>query len=536
MHVVPSSPRRRRAYLIVVAAVAGLLAACTTKTGGHGASTSSGASSGPASATRGTSASPPAQPDAVDFSNCAKLINLSAAGISPDRRDKLHFGCGRLQVPIDYAHPAGATISVQIIRIHYDDQPHRIGSLIVNPGGPGGSGVFLAISLAGSLSDDVLQHFDIVGFDPRGVGLSSPIKCQTDRQETQALAFDGDVRTAAGMKAAKRQAATFAQSCAAKYGRALAHYDTVETARDMDRIRAAVGDDSMNYLGFSYGTELGAVYAHLFPKRIRVAVLDGAVDPLTAGNAIASNEQQLAGFESAFDQFAADCAKRAACKKLGNPRAAVEALEKRANATPIPTSEHGDTRRATGGNVLYAVLSALYSQQLWPKLGTALLDARHGDAKGLFELDDSYSERGSDGHYSNLLDVFQVVNCNDQNSDPSDAVIKRTAAKWAKQYPLFGLWSAPSLFGCQAWQKQRHPLPPETAAGSKPILVIGNVHDPATPYAGAVHLARTLRSAVLLSWNGQGHTSYGQSDCIDAKVNAYLISGTVPAPHTTCPR
>jgi pimeloyl-ACP methyl ester carboxylesterase len=537
VHVV-LPPRRARSRLIAAVVVtAGLLAACTAKTNGHprdGSPPPSTTASSSASSAPGTTSATSAP--TVQFSNCASLFNLSAAGIPAARRTKLHFDCGRLPVPLDYSHPQGAKITIEVLRIHYDDQSHRIGSLLVNPGGPGGSGVFLAISLAATLSDDVLQHFDIVGFDPRGVGLSSPIKCQSDKQETQAMAFTADVRTAAGLAAAKQQAATFARSCVAKYGAALAHYNTVETARDMDRIRAAVGDTTTNYLGFSYGTELGAVYAHLFPTRIRVAVLDGAVDPLTTGNAITSNEQQIQGFESAFDQFAANCVKQPACKALGDPRAAVTALAQKANKTPIPSSDHSDTRRATGGNVIYAALSALYSQQLWPELGTALIDAQHGDAKGMFELDDRYSERDSDGHYSNLLDVFQVVGCNDQQSDPSDAAVRQAAAKWATRYPLFGLWAAPSLLQCQPWPKARHPIPPETAAGSKPILVVGNLHDPATPYAGAVHLTQTLRTGVLLSWDGQGHTSYGQSSCIDAKVNAYLINDAVPPAHLTCPR
>lgn len=516
--------------LIAALAVLALLAGCTSSISGRGSQAPVGSGSTPIPPSTG------AAPPKLTFSDCSALFNLSAVGIPSDRLGKLHFDCGRLPVPIDYGKPDGPTLRIEVLRVHYDDQPHRIGSLLVNPGGPGGSGVFLALSLAASLDTDVLQHFDIIGFDPRGVGLSTPIKCYTDAEETQALAFDADVRTAAGLSAAKKQAATFAQSCVAKYGSNLAYYNTVDTARDTDRIRAAVGDDKLNYLGFSYGTELGAVYAHLFPKQIRTAVLDGAVDPVTTGNPIASNEQQIAGFEGAFDQFAADCRSRSACRSLGDPRQAVEALVKQADADPIPSSNSSDDRRATGGNVLYAVISALYSEELWPDLGTALIEAQHGDARGLFELDDRYSERTNDGHYSNLLDVFQAVSCNDQKSDPTDAQIQAAATRWAAQYPLFGLWSAPSLFQCQAWPKTREPVPPETAAGSAPILVVGNLHDPATPYAGAVHMAATLRTGVLLTWNGQGHTSYGQSPCIDDKVNAYLIDGTVPAAHTTCAR
>jgi pimeloyl-ACP methyl ester carboxylesterase len=512
-----------------------LLAACTTTERGKGTRASGPPATGtPTSSASGTAPTPGG--GTLELTDCAGLINLSAAGIPPQRRDKLNFDCGRVQVPVDYTRPGGTKMSIAVIRVRHKDQPQRIGSLLVNPGGPGGSGFFLAISLAASLPDEVLQHFDVVGFDPRGVGLSAPLRCETDRDETQALALDVDVRTASGLAQAKSVARRFASGCKAKYGSALAHYNTVETAMDMDRIRAATGDDKLNYLGFSYGTELGAVYAHLFPQRIRVAVLDGAVDPQTTGDAVASGEQQIAGFESSFDQFAADCATRPACKPLGNARNAVAALVHAARAAPIASSRAGDKRKATGGNVLYAVLSALYSKQLWPVLASALIAAEHGDAKGLFALDDEYSERDPDGHYSNILDVFQAVSCNDQKSDPTDPVIQAAAARWATRFPLFGLWSAATLFQCQTWPKARHPIPPETAPGSEPILVVGNLHDPATPYAGAVNMARTLGTGVLLTWDGEGHTSYLQSRCIDDKVDAYLIDATPPAPNTTCPR
>jgi pimeloyl-ACP methyl ester carboxylesterase len=237
--------------------------------------------------------------------------------------------------------------------------------------------VNLAVGLAGALSTDILQHFDVVGFDPRGVGLSASVKCMTTAQADQLLALDADVRTPSGLRAAKQISAGLAASCYAKYGSAIAYYDTVDTARDMDRIRAALGDSTMNYLGFSYGTELGAVYAHLFPKTIRVAALDGAVDPRW-NDLVSSYGAQTAGFEQAFDQFAADCLTQDPCRELGNPRQAVYAIRDRAATSPIPSSNSHDQRRATAGLVLYGVLQALYSRDLWPDLGRALLAGRRG--------------------------------------------------------------------------------------------------------------------------------------------------------------
>jgi pimeloyl-ACP methyl ester carboxylesterase len=517
--------------LAVMLVTLGLLVGCTTTTGGRGAE-----GTGPAPTpvpTGGTAQSGSAPGSLPKFSDCSRLLDLGR--IPKDRRRKLTVECARLQVPVDYAKPTGATISIALLRIHYADQPQRIGSLLVNPGGPGGSGVNLAVSLAGSVSTDVLRHFDIVGFDPRGVGLSTPVKCLSTSQEDRLLALDTDVRTAAGLRAAKQVYADFAAACNATYGSAIARYDTVDTARDMDRIRAALGEATMNYLGFSYGTELGAVYAHLFPNSIRAAALDGAVDP-KSDDLVSWTRVQTSGFEQAFDQFASDCVTKDPCRQLGNPRQAVYAIRDRAATNPIPSSDRRDPRRATASLVLNGVLQALYSRELWPALATALLEARNGDARGLLSLADEYSGRDESGQYSNLLDVYFAVTCNDLANDPGDTTIQAMGRAWAKQYPMFGLWTAASLAQCVAWQKQRTPIPPETASRSAPILVVGNLHDPATPYAGAVNLTKELGSAALMSWNGQGHTSYLEgSTCVDRAVDSYLISRTLPSPNTTCP-
>ena len=513
----------------VVLVVLGLLVACTTTTTGNG--TGADGNTPPPSPSPAGSAAQSAAP--LEFNDCSRLLDLGR--VSEDRRKKLTVECARIQVPLDYARPGGTQISIALLRIHYADQPQRVGSLLVNPGGPGGSGVNLAVGLAGELSTDVLQRFDIVGFDPRGVGLSAPVKCMSTAQEDQLLSLDTDVRTTAGLRAAKQLFAGFAASCNAKYGATIGHYDTVDTARDMDRIRVALGDATMSYLGFSYGTELGAVYAHLFPKRIRVAALDGAVDPKLDG-LVSQSSAQVAGFEQAFDQFAADCVTRDPCRELGDPRQAVYAIRDQAATSPIRSSDAQDPRRATASLVLLGVLQALYSRDLWPTLGTALLAARGGDAKGLLALADDYADRDESGQYSNFLDVYFTVTCNDLAADPDDATIQAMGRAWATQYPMFGLWQAAGLTQCSGWQKQRTPIPPETAASSAPILVVGNLHDPATPYAGAVNLTKELGRASLLSWNGEGHTSYLEgSTCVDRAVNAYLINKTLPTPNTTCP-
>jgi pimeloyl-ACP methyl ester carboxylesterase len=524
-----------RRSLAVAAVAATVLTGCTATVSGRGIAQPPGSSSGTSPAPTGpapSSALPPPQPAA--FTDCSSLFNLSAVSFPPGRKDRLSFSCARLSVPLDYNDPGADPITLELVKVH-DSANNTGNALVVNPGGPGGSGVELAIGLAAQVSDKLLSRFDLLGFDPRGVGLSSPISCISDSEKDRINAAAPDVLTAAGLGQAKKLAQDVASACTARYGSSLADFNTVQTAKDMDRIRAALGQDKLSYLGFSYGTELGSVYAHLFPANVGVTVLDGAVDPLS--DDITSFADQLKGFEGAFDQFQEDCLNRSPCKALRQPRQLVYSLVKQADQTPIRSSEASETRRASGSIVLTGVLSALYSQSEWPALGQALIDAKNGDAKGLFELADNYNQRSPDGHYSNISDANTTIGCNDSKPGPSDATIKATAAKWVKAYPMFGRWAAPSLFSCQAWQPDRTPVPLPRAATPQTVLVIGNLHDPATPYQGAKDLTKTMGNAALLTWDGEGHTSYLQgSSCIDNFVDDYLVAGTLPPANTTCPR
>ncbi len=469
----------------------------------------------------------------INFSDCT---NQFQAAIDNAKAKKMVFSCGKLPVPLDYSQPDGKTVQVFVVKVHSKSQrpADKLGSLLVNPGGPGGSGVNLAAGLVGALSDSIFAHFDLIGFDPRGVGLSQPLQCISGKEKDQLAAADPDPRTVAGRATAKASADAVVKGCVSTYGPDLAHYNTEETARDMDLIRQAVGDNKLNYLGFSYGTRLGAVYAHEFPTHIRAAVLDGAVDPVA--DDLTTAERQTKAFEGAFDQFAADCLKRPACAVLGNPRSVVEQLITAADKTPIKSSKKGETRQATGGIVTIGVVSALYDQSQWATLGNALISARHGDAAGLFALSDSYLERDPQtGQYTNVMDANLAVNCNDSRLKVTDALVTKTAASWVAKYPIFGKNAAASLYACDSWPASGHPLPPATASGAPPIVVIGTVHDPATPYAAAGVLAKTLGSGVLLSWDGEGHTAYPKTSCIQTKVDDYLISDKPPTDHS-CPR
>jgi pimeloyl-ACP methyl ester carboxylesterase len=529
-------PLPRVTHRLSVLAVAVLLTACTSSKP-HPAPTSSPASisasvsSSPAVSTPSVTPTPTASAKPIAFSDCS---NQFQTAIGNAKAKTMTFSCGKLSVPLDYSQPAGKDLQLFVVKVHSKSQrpADRIGSLLVNPGGPGGSGVNLAAGLVGALSDTLLDHFDLVGFDPRGVGLSQPVQCITDKEKDQLAAADPDPRTAAGRAAARASSVAVVHSCVAAYGRTLAHFNTDETARDMELIRQSLGDPKLNYLGFSYGTRLGAVYAHEFPTHVRAAVLDGAVDPVA--DELTTDERQTKAFEGAFDQFAADCVGRPACAVLGNPRQVVEALIAAADKTPIRSSKQGETRTATGGIVTIAVVSALYEQSRWATLGSALVAARRGDSAGLFTLADGYLERDADGHYANILDANLAVNCNDSRLKVTDALVAAQASTWVAKYPIFGKNAAASLYSCYSWPASGHPLPPATAPTSSPILVIGTVHDPATPYAAAGVLAKTLGSGTVLSWDGEGHTAYPKTSCIRTKVDSYLITDKLPS-GDSCP-
>jgi pimeloyl-ACP methyl ester carboxylesterase len=515
--VAPRRNRARRTRLTAasVAALAGLLTAagCTATVDGTG------------------------QKDAstVPFTSCASLFPVAAVPVPQALTGQLTFGCATLAVPLDYSDPSGRTISLQLLRIHDAGDTHPIGSLLVDPGGPGGSGVSLALGLISQMNPEIVQHFDIVGFDPRGVGASDPITCENGKQEDALTAASPNMATRAGRATVERDARRFDSACNAKYGTALGQFNTVNTARDMDRIRAAVGDDQLNYLGFSYGTELGAAYAHLFPSRVRVAVLDGAVDPLTSG--VTRLAQQYQGFEDAFDQFAANCATVSPCRSLGNARRAAERVLSSAQRHPLAT---GTSRKLTGSLASTGILEALYSRSEWVPLGAALISATHGNGGGLLALADQYYQRQANGTYGNILDAYTAISCNDTARGLTAAQIATTARRWTARYPLSGRWHAglgDILPFCQQWQPVRTVPPKPIAATATKVLVIGNLHDPATPYQGAKDLAATLGNARLLTWNGEGHTSYLEgSSCIDNYVNQYLLTKALPPAGKVCPR
>jgi pimeloyl-ACP methyl ester carboxylesterase len=433
-------------------------------------------------------------------------------------------------VPLDYHQPAGTTIGIALAR--HRATGTKVGSLLLNPGGPGASGVDGLTTEMAILSPSLIGHFDLIGFDPRGVARSAPIRCATGPQLDQYFDLDLAPTTDAGFNALVEEARQFDAGCQSLSGNLLAHVGTADAARDMDQIRQALGDAKLNYFGFSYGTFLGATYAELFPTHIRAMVLDGALDP--AADPISFNLAQAQAFNAELNTFFADCAARPACawKPGGNLRTAYDALMAGVKVHRLP----GLGARTLGpGEAAYGVALPLYDRADWPELAVALQRASEGDGSLLLRFSDLYTTRKSDGTYSNEQEANTAINCLDENWPRDPAVLKRDAAQAMALAPEFGVADLYSNLTCALW-----PLPatgsphPVTAAGSPPIVVIGSTGDPATPYAGAPALAGELSQGVLLTRTGEGHTGYRASACIRDNVDPYLLDLTVPAKATTC--
>jgi pimeloyl-ACP methyl ester carboxylesterase len=445
------------------------------------------------------------------------------------------YECATIDVPQDWAAPEGDTFEIALLRARHNDQGDRIGSLVLNPGGPGGSGVDLAVYLSfgsqfGGLPADLTERFDLVGFDPRGVKRSSPVKCFADEDLDRGFGSDPDPVSQEAFDEMLAESQRMAAGCDEQYGDTLGFYSTHQTARDLDAVRAATGDDQLTYLGFSYGTRLGAVYAHLFPDRIRAMVLDGAVNP--AEERLAASRGQAEGFERALDNFTQWCSERPEeCSLQPDARTAITAAIQQARQSPAVGA---GGREATAGWVMYAVISALYSQQTWPVLAAAFDQLEGGDPTGVFDLADAYAERSSDGAYSNLFDANTAISCADNDAEFSVAQVRALQSEWREDLPLFGAPLAVGLIGCQLWPAEPDPHPVGEAAGAPPILVVGTTGDPATPYESAAALAEVLGVGLVLTWDGEGHTAYPGTDCVNEVVESYLLELAVPEDGTVC--
>ena len=447
--------------------------------------------------------------------------------------------CARLRVPLDYDAPAGRTADIAVLRSRAATQDRRIGSLVLNPGGPGASGVAAAAGIAQQIAGtEVSRRFDVVGFDPRGTGSSTPtVRCLTGPEQDADRLVDDSDPSPAGVAAAEGDAREFAADCAARTGvDALATLGTRDVARDMDVLRAALGDRQLTYLGYSYGTRLGATYAEQFPAGVRAMVLDGAVDP----DADPTEEviAQGAGFQGTFTAFARDCASRPDCP-LGTDAAAAtprfQQLTRPLRDAPLPLP---GGRALSYDDALQGTIQAMYSETLWPSLVAALSDLTRRDGRRLMALADEYYDRGPDGQYSPQQDAFTAIRCVDDPRVTDRAQALDRARRYDAVTPFLDSGRGPSsaLDQCAFW-----PVPPTSTPhqprvpGLAPPLVVSTTGDPATPYQAGVELARSLDGSLLTKVGDEHTATFGGYPCVDAVVTRYLVDGTPAPPGATCP-
>jgi pimeloyl-ACP methyl ester carboxylesterase len=431
--------------------------------------------------------------------------------------------CADVLVPLDYAKPDGTAISLALARKPATGT-RNLGSLFINPGGPGISGV----SYVSYFNRSGLEDYDIVGWDPRGVAGSTPVQCVDSDVLDQYTAMDVSPDSAAEKTALIQANREFGVSCLARSGPLLQHVSTIETARDLDLLRRMLGNAPLRYFGSSYGTQIGAHYAQLFPKAVGRMVLDGAVD-LTGD----SGTSQAEGFEKALRTFAQWCADRQ-CSLGSNAdkvEAAVVDLWTRLDGTPMQVGQ----RELSQQLAVTAVIFVLYeNDKAWTYLLKSLEAAiQDGDGRTLLDLADQYNQRQPNGQYGQFNYSFPAIRCLDTD-DGGIRDADRDAARTVKDAPTIGPFLGPNYL-CPMWPVPAAPRPAKvTGPGAAPIVVVGTTGDPATPYENAVGMARQLESAVLITFTGEGHLAYGQSPCVQRLVRAYLVDGVVPADGSRC--
>lgn len=502
------------------------------------------ASDGGAKNARPPSSAPPVPRDAtlpealtgqqVSWKSCPAPTALQGGGEAPGKA----WECGTLKAPLNYEKPTGDTIDLAVIRKQATDGDQRIGSLIFNFGGPGGSGVGTLPSFADDYKK-LGKRYDLVSFDPRGVGASEGVTCLSDAEQDAAAAVDNTPDDETELTAALAQSRKYAVACQHNSSKMLPRVDTVSAARDLDLMRQVLRDRKLHYFGISYGTELGGVYAHLFPKNVGRSVLDAVVDPThgPAEHALA----QAKGFQLALGNYLKDCARKGSRCPVGDDPASgsqqIAALVKKLDQQPLPVED--SSRKLTADQAVYGIAAALYDKEAWKYLSLGLQEAtQRGQGSVLLALADSMAGRDEQGHYSNIQPANTAISCADSRQRYTPDQVKAKLPQFRAASPIFGDFVAWGLLSCDSWPvagQQDHPE--VSAAGAPPIVVIGNTGDPATPYEGARKMARQLGQGVgvELTYKGEGHGAYNSgSACMTEVVDGYLLDGKVPANGTTC--
>ena len=464
------------------------------------------------------------------------------------------FQCAKAAAPVDYDRPFGAAITLSLIRLPAADPAHRIGSLFVNPGGPGGSGVDVVRAVGKFLPLELRARFDLVGFDPRGVGRSTPLRCFDTFAEAVAvlppMAFPVTPAEETVWRASDQ---ALASACADRGGAIQDHMSTANVARDLDLLRRAVGDDQLNYLGFSYGSYLGVTYANLFPDRVGALVVDGVLNPVAWSTGTGQQSDTLpfstrlgsdAGAASTLGEFFRLCdAAGSDCAFAPNSQARYEALAQRVLADPIVLVDPTGTIRVTYAALVGATLGALYAPAAWPDFAQALasLEAAASAADVRQRLAAVVAALAAPAavqeDYPNFVEASPGVACGETDNPPSYDAWPAAAAAADQQHRYFGRpWTWISSI-CQPWpgQDADRYTGPWTATTANPVLVIGNSFDPATPYQGAQTVADLLPNSTLLTYAGWGHTAFLSGNfCVDSTVVSYLITRQTPAAGTVC--
>ncbi|BAC70792.1 peptidase [Streptomyces avermitilis] len=514
----------RIARWTALAAAALLVAGC------GGGSSDDGKETGEAdrSADSSTSSSPSGTPSQLPASLTSQKLGWGRCKATSDSpAPGGDWQCATLKVPLDYAKPDGETIGLALIRSKATGG-RRIGSLLFNFGGPGASGVSYLPSYATTVSK-LHERYDLVSWDPRGVAASEGVRCRSDRAIQAAESVDSTPDDSTEQQAYLKDSADFGKGCEKAAGKLMSHVSTTDTARDMDLMRQVLGDRKMHYFGISYGTELGGVYAHLFPKNVGRLALDAVVDP--SADTVGHAKNQTRGFQRALDDYLKATGQD---PKQGSQK--IVDLLKRIDAKPLPTSSG---RKLTQTLAVTGIVLPLYSEQSWPVLTSALKAAEGGDGSELLLQADSYNDRDASGHYGTTTHSQRVISCLDDRQRPTPEETKKRLPEFEKISPVFGDYMGWDTAGwCHNWPVSgQYDNPEVSAPGAEPVLVIGNTGDPATPYEGARKMADELGKdvGVELTWKGEGHGAYGSgSDCVDSTVDSYLLNGTVPKDGKVC--
>lgn len=517
---------RRIASVAGMAVVVGLSGACSAGIGVQGTAIGAPTTTAPPTTRptvtlpRPTTTSPsssvplpssPSRPSAIAWQQCGR------------------FQCGTLTVPLDYTKPDGDKITLALRKLAV---PNAKGTLFTNPGGPGGSGYDFVGQAADLLAANTRLQYDIVGWDPRGVARSNPVQCLNGPDMDAFVALDGTPDDDGEVDELIEGSRQFAHACQTNSAQLLPHLGTPNVARDLDRLREAVGDQKLNYIGFSYGTLIGARYAELFPDKVGRLVLDGAVHPTAGYLDLAIGQGK--GFDNALDAFMKDCqAKGTACgwQPGGDLRQAFKMLDARIDANPLPVG----SRKLGPGEFFNGVADPLYARESWPQLAAALQAASQGNGRPLLDLSDEFVRRRADGSYGNDQAANASVNCLDRPATKDVGLVKAKAGEARRDGSLLGHAIVWSTLSCGEW-----PVPPTSttdplkAEGVPPVLVVGTSNDPATPYVWAEEMHRQLPGSMLLSRNGEGHIAFFYSACVQTKVAEYLVNGNLPPSGSIC--